>query len=39
MLADKEGDPELRENYQFACSETARLQRELDLVKAQVNSS
>jgi hypothetical protein len=31
MLEDKGDDQELKENYQFACSESARLQRELDL--------
>ena len=39
MLADKDDDPELKENYQFACSEAARLQRELDLAKAQMDHS
>ena len=39
MLADKIDDSELKESYQFACSETARLQRELDLIKAQVTNS
>ena len=39
MLADKGDDKELRESYQFACSETARLQRELDLKHGQLTHS
>ena len=39
MLADKEADSGMRESYQFACSETGRLQRELDLIKGQMMHS
>jgi hypothetical protein len=39
MLADKEADSGMRESYQFACSETSRLQRELDLIKGQMMHS
>ena len=39
MLADKEADSGMKESYQFACSETARLQRELDMAQAQVMHS
>ena len=39
MLEDKGDDQELKENYQFACSESARLQRELDLAYSQVQHS
>ena len=39
MLADKGSEKEMRESYQFACSETARLQRELDLKNGQLAHS
>ena len=39
MLASKGDESELKESYQFACSETARLQRELDLKHGQLTHS
>ena len=39
MMAAKEDDVDLKASYQFACSETARLQRELDLKNGQLTHS
>ena len=36
MLEEQKDDGGLRENYEFACSEAARVKRENDLMKGQL---